>query len=122
MKTPCVEAETFRDKDGYCRTRRDGRQKMAHRVAWEDAHGPIPPGMTVDHMCWNPACINPDHLRLLTHRDNSRFQRSALKTHCINGHEYTFENTYLRPRGGRDCRICICERQRLSVERRKQVA
>lgn len=30
----------------------------------------------------------------------------ARKTHCKNGHEYSEENTYIRPEGGRTCRIC----------------
>ena len=36
------------------------------------------------------------------------------ETHCPAGHEYTPENTYLRPRGGRECRTCIGERNRIA--------
>ena len=90
-----------------------GRTISAHRQAWELEHGPISEGMTVDHTCFNIRCVNTAHLRLLTASENARNQRSARKTHCSRGHEYTTENTYLRPAGvsgRRDCRTCIRER------------
>lgn len=43
----------------------------AHRVSYEWANGPIPEGMQVDHACHNRACVNPDHLRLATNKQNT---------------------------------------------------
>jgi hypothetical protein len=66
-----------------------------HRFAWELFVGPIPSGMEVDHLCFNPPCVRIEHLRLLPGAENHRNQRSASKTHCKNGHEFTPENTYI---------------------------
>jgi hypothetical protein len=44
---------------------------MAHRFSWELVHGPIPDGILLDHKCFNPACVNPAHLRLATKSQNN---------------------------------------------------
>lgn len=46
----------------------------AHRVFWERSRGPIPQDLEIDHLCRNRACVNPDHMELVTHREN--MQRS----------------------------------------------
>lgn len=80
--TPCVEWTGCRDKDGYGVGRLDGRKQPAHRVAWQQAHGPIPVGLLVLHRCDNPPCINVEHLFLgKTHgmygRDGLRGERNG---------------------------------------------
>lgn len=56
--------------DGYGQFILGGRLQYAHRVSWEWANGPIPDGMEVDHLCWDRACVNPGHLRVVTHAQN----------------------------------------------------
>jgi len=114
----CWEWAGPRDKAGYSRH----SHFQVHRIVYEEMVGPIPPGMTVDHICWNRPCVNPAHLQLLTHSENARRQRSAFKTHCSKGHEYTEENTYTRPGGSggaRDCRACIRARVRKYTQKRR---
>ena len=66
-----------RDANGYGHigVQEPGQRQVhrrAHRVAWELANGPIPEGLVVMHMCDNPACCNPEHMRLGTRADNAR--------------------------------------------------
>lgn len=94
--------------------KRDGRWTgtQAHRWVYEQAHGPLPAGVEVDHLCRNRACVRLDHLEAVTLAENRR-RRNARKTHCIHGHAYTPENTYIQPtRGGYSSRVCrACRRE-----------
>ena len=49
----------------------------AARVAWELTYGPVPLGLEVDHRCNNSRCVRPEHLQLLTRRQNARKNRKA---------------------------------------------
>lgn len=121
----CTEWAGVRDRDGYGRVMRDGWQQMAHRLAWADAHGPIPVGLFVLHSCDNPPCVNVEHLSVGTNTDNMRDMaakgrgKEQGKTHCVNGHEFTPENTYQWGSGaGRMCRACRRLRNREASRQR----
>jgi hypothetical protein len=120
----CVPWDGRLDRRGYGRV----GLKLAHRVAYESANGPIPDGLTVDHLCFTPACVNVSHLRLLTREENTRRQRSALKSHCDSGHPFDEANTYDRSRnnasrqGRRGCRACNAEAVRRYKARKREAA
>jgi hypothetical protein len=99
----------------------DDRQVGAHRFAYELWVGPIPEGMEIEHSCHtgdpgceggfdcaHRACVNPDHLTLVTPELNASLKvesRRSRTTHCAQGHLFDDVNTRIR-RGTRECREC----------------
>jgi len=60
-------------KGGYGRIKlRHDVYGVAHRVAWELLRGPIPPGLTIDHLCFVKRCVNPEDLEPCTTQENTR--------------------------------------------------
>lgn len=73
--------------NGYGRMSIDGeKNRSAHRYAWERVNGPVPDGMYIDHICWNKACVNVEHLRLASPSQNTSYQqevRNATGVKCV---------------------------------------
>ena len=81
----------------------------AHRQAWIREHGPIPDGLTIDHVrkrgCVYRDCVEVSHLEPVSQAVNVRRGEPANRTHCPKGHPYAGDNLVIR-RGKRECRAC----------------
>lgn len=123
----CWEWTGDTSTQGYGRLTRCGRELGAHRVAYEILVGPIPSGLTIDHLCRVHHCVNPDHMEVVTNRVNvlrgyGIAAQRARRTHCPQGHPYDEANTYRASRNKRVCRTCQREQQRrLHAARRAAV-
>lgn len=113
-----VQRSPKRGRSGYGQITIKRKTCLVHRVVYELLVGPIPAGLTLDHLCLNKSCINPVHLEPVTVRENQLragvpWAVNALKTHCVNGHAFDKANTYVRRdkgrKGNRECRTCLRE-------------
>lgn len=89
---------------------------FAHRYSYQIFKGSIGKGLHIDHLCRIPRCVNPQHLRAVTPKENWFAEGSrcvaklnALKTHCYRGHPLTLENLVPTAKA-RLCLICTKER------------
>lgn len=107
-----------RDHDRYCQPDGYGHylSQMAHRWVYILLRGPIPNGLTLDHLCRNHRCVNPDHLEPVTKRDNTlrgtnQAAKRAKQTHCQHGHLLSGDNLLRQRLTGRRCRTCRQNRE-----------
>jgi hypothetical protein len=97
------------DPKGYGVIGVGGRKlSKVHRYSYERFIGPVPDGLQLDHLCRVRHCANPAHLEPVTNRENVIRGNAARpdRTHCNRGHEFNEENTYINPKGRRECRVC----------------
>ncbi len=58
-------------KRSYGKISIDGKAVSCHRLAYELIHEEtIPSDLTIDHLCFNRICINPEHLEPVTNKEN----------------------------------------------------
>lgn len=97
-----------------------GKQTTVHRIMYMLSNDLTMLGkdVEVDHTCNNRACINPNHLQLVTHAENM-YLAATRRTACRAGHAWNEKNTYTtkvkRKQGGyrmqRYCRVCRAQAQ-----------
>lgn len=73
----CEEWRGAINGEGYGVVTVAGALQIAHRVSYQLHNGDIPRGWMVDHICRNKKCINPDHLRLATNKQNQENREVA---------------------------------------------
>lgn len=96
--------------DGYGQAYFDGKNKYAHRMAYELVKGPIPEGMVIDHLCFNRGCVNPDHLEPKTQMENTKRRNPARRLVQYHGTIYGYTHKKCR------CPECV----RVASERSKK--
>lgn len=86
----CILWEGATTDKGYGQKRIEGKVVYVHRHAWEEVHGPIPKGMTIDHVkCRIKICMNPDHMEVVTRQENGKraTDRSLYRVFTVTGVE-----------------------------------
>jgi hypothetical protein len=119
--------------DGYGALFVNGKRMKATRFSWEiHNRQPFPPGLYALHSCDNPWCVNPEHIRPGTAKENTAdaVARGRLvkvmdnpkwrhgnphKTHCLRGHELVFDGRYWR------CKECL-RMHRAAYQKRRDIA
>lgn len=138
VTTPCITwAGTTQKNNGYGRISVNGKQPMAHRWAWEQVNGPIPEGLTIDHLCFNRACIEPLHMRVVTRAVNGARHQEGCQClshagpsrpaprECRRGHDLTLPGALTAVPAGRKrgvCRVCAQAAWRKYAARKKETA
>jgi len=96
---------------GYAQFYNGKTMVRAHRFIYEAIVSAIPKPLTIDHLCRNRACVNPNHMEIVSSRENTlRGDGLAAKlfrqTHCCRDHLLSGENLLIRFDGSRKCRKC----------------
>lgn len=114
LSSDCWLWQGYIHKTGYGYFNVRGKMWRAHRWSYTHFIGPIPPGLSLDHLCRVRNCVNPVHLEPASNKENCRRGlggwNQRIKTHCPQGHIYGGRNLVIRKpengHTGRGCRTC----------------
>ena len=117
VENGCHEWIGAKDGKGYGLLGVDRKVVRAHRFIYRIVHGTIESNLTIDHLCRNRSCVNPEHLEAVTMRinilrGNGMGARWSKRSSCDFGHLFTGENLIVRKDGGRRCRKCLSLRNK----------
>jgi hypothetical protein len=107
------------------------KRHLVHRLVLTAFRGPCPEGHEGCHIDGVPANNLLENLYWGTHSQNMldsvrhgthNSRQKAQRTHCRNRHEWTLENCYYLPGGGRRCRQCLRDGERRRYHQRKRKA
>ena len=133
----CIVWTLSVDKDGYGRfhipKRVFGHRRRtgSHRAAWLAHVGEIPQGLQIDHLCFNPSCVNVGHMELVTAQENIKRRRrvgrnkvaSSMAHSCgVHGRTDGYEKTRKDGYTYWACRHCRREISRRYKARLKEAA
>ena len=114
-----------RNDEGYGSLQVDRMETKAHRYAYLLLVGPIPEGQVIDHTCLVKNCVNPNHLRPLTQKDNSKAYWRDQRGLCRNGlHDVSDPaNHVIWKRGDIPsvrCKACVEASEKRKAQRRRE--
>lgn len=110
---------------GYGVFTHDKKLIYAHRYSYELRFGKIPDNLEIHHLCYYKACVNPEHMKLITRAEHLDIENKFYKTltYCKKGHELTSDNVYMsNGRNGninRTCKKCHTRRINFNQALRK---
>lgn len=115
------------DKDGYGIWTSKKKTYRVHRFMYELYNGKILSGMVIDHLCRIRNCVNPEHLRAITNKENilcgvGITAQNSRKIVCNKGHDLSGKNLYVykNKKGGVDRHCLKCDKERARILRDRQ--
>ena len=112
-ETACwIWTAPLNSRDTYGRHLVNGQLVCSYRAFYEAKHGPVEPGLQLDHLCRNPACVNPAHLEPVTATENVRRSRATKLTFQQVGEIREARRVLLRGRS----RLWRGERERIAAQ------